>query len=441
MKIRKNAADLSGGEWKRYCKAIVALKHTITAGSSISIYDQFVAIHLGVWGLKFDTREDVYGRDGGHRGPAFLPWHREYLRRYEEALAAIDPTVTLPYWNWGLGGDAETNILFQVDHMGPRGGTVTRGYFAGVATAQNDGLPWIIHKDLRPQHSLRPTGSAASRLWRSGTDGAGALPPAAAVFEVLGKPLFSQFRPALEGGDGLGAGHAGMHNGVHGWMGGDMAFMSSPNDPIFFMHHAQIDRLWASWQRKHPGVKNYNKDELYVGEGHGRYDGMWPWHQGKSAPRPYPSGWSQSPNPAVAVALLPTETYNSFVTPARVMDIEALGYLYQPKKKETSDELSTLAGKILSGAKAPTPAEVKSLAASVLSQDVTRGKRAADMEAEILEYINPPLEQEIAKKETSDALSSLAAKILSGKKKATLADAKKLAGSVLSQDVTKGKRK
>ena len=44
------------------------------------------------------------------------------------------------------------------------------------------------------------------------------------------------------------------------------------------------------------------------------------------------------------------------------------------------------------------------------------------------------------KKETSDEVSSLAAKILGGKK-ATRKDALALAGSVLSQDVTKGKRK
>ena len=37
-----------------------------------------------------------------------------------------------------------------------------------------------------------------------------------------------------------------MHDGVHGWMRGDMGVMSSPNDPIFFMHHAQIDRIWEA---------------------------------------------------------------------------------------------------------------------------------------------------------------------------------------------------
>ena len=45
------------------------------------------------------------------------------------------------------------------------------------------------------------------------------------------------------------------------------------------------------------------------------------------------------------------------------------------KKKETSDKISKLASDVLAGRKKPTQAEVRSLAASALSQDVTKGKR------------------------------------------------------------------
>ena len=258
MRIRKNAAFLSDDEWFRYCQAVVILKHTFPGGSNVSIYDQFVAIHVCVWGLRFSSATGpAAGTDGAHGGPAFLPWHREYLRRYEEALAAVDPTVSLPYWNWGLGSDAETADLFQDDRIGPRGSPVTSGYFAQAATSQNP-LGWTIHPDLRPD------GEALSR---TGNNGVGSLPSQEAVIEALKKPTFSTFRPALEGGTGLNAANARMHNGVHRWVGGDMASMASPNDPIFFMHHAQIDRIWAIWQREHPGVKNYNNDKIKVGKG------------------------------------------------------------------------------------------------------------------------------------------------------------------------------
>ena len=95
MRVRKNAALLTNDEWTRYLNAVVTLKHTFPAGSSVSIYDQLVAMHLCVWGLLGGTGP-AGGTDGAHNGPAFLPWHREYLRRYEEALAAVDPGVSLP---------------------------------------------------------------------------------------------------------------------------------------------------------------------------------------------------------------------------------------------------------------------------------------------------------------------------------------------------------
>ncbi|WP_173780729.1 hypothetical protein [Agarilytica rhodophyticola] len=45
-------------------------------------------------------------------------------------------------------------------------------------------------------------------------------------------------------------------------------------------------------------------------------------------------------------------------------------------KKESGDKMSTLASKVLSGKKKPTKTEVKSLAASVLGQDETKGKKS-----------------------------------------------------------------
>ncbi len=316
MRIRKNAAFLTDDEWTRYCDAVVTLKHTFPGGSSVSIYDQFVAIHLCVWGLRLvGSTGPAAGVDGAHVGPAFLPWHREYLRRYEAALATVDPTVCLPYWNWGLGSETETTDLFQDDRIGPRGGIVTSGYFAEAATVQNS-LGWTIHPDLRP------FGSALSR---TGTAGVSSRPSEAAVFEALEMILFSDFRPALEHGVGLVAGNNDMHDGVHGWVSGDMGAMSSPNDPIFFMHHAQIDRIWAMWQRKHPGVANYNDNDISVGQGHGPGDNMWPWDAGASAPGtpPFPGL-----DPVVAAALIPTEAPIDLVTPEDVLETEALDYIY-----------------------------------------------------------------------------------------------------------------
>jgi Common central domain of tyrosinase len=46
----------------------------------------------------------------------------------------------------------------------------------------------------------------------------------------------------------------GLHNRVHVFVGGDMAPASSPNDPVFFLNHCNVDRLWAAWQNKNPNA-------------------------------------------------------------------------------------------------------------------------------------------------------------------------------------------
>ena len=61
------------------------------------------------------------------------------------------------------------------------------------------------------------------------------------------------FRNRLEGWL-ANAGETGsqLHNRVHIWVGGDMGPGTSPNDPVFFLHHCNVDRLWALWQYAHP---------------------------------------------------------------------------------------------------------------------------------------------------------------------------------------------
>ncbi|MGH4000148.1 MAG: tyrosinase family protein, partial [Pseudonocardiaceae bacterium] len=38
-----------------------------------------------------------------------------------------------------------------------------------------------------------------------------------------------------------------MHNRVHVWVGGDMAPGTSPNDPVFYLNHCNVDRIWEAW--------------------------------------------------------------------------------------------------------------------------------------------------------------------------------------------------
>ena len=46
------------------------------------------------------------------------------------------------------------------------------------------------------------------------------------------------------------------HNNVHVYVGGDMLMGTSPNDPAFYMHHCNVDKLWWEFQMKQPNVRN-----------------------------------------------------------------------------------------------------------------------------------------------------------------------------------------
>jgi hypothetical protein len=48
---------------------------------------------------------------------------------------------------------------------------------------------------------------------------------------------------------------------VHNAVGGTMASASSPADPLFFLHHANIDRIWSEWQVTHPTQNPPNATE------------------------------------------------------------------------------------------------------------------------------------------------------------------------------------
>ena len=139
-----------------------------------------------------------------HSNPRFLPWHRIYLLRMEELLMTVDPTVCIPYWKsseeqafpaWLLSFTPTVNLM-----SGPH--TVTRN-----------------------------TGFAL-------------LPDAAAVATAMANGTFNTFAPSLEG----------IHNSGHVWVGGSMqSILTAPTDPVFWMHHAEIDRIWAEWQTANPG--------------------------------------------------------------------------------------------------------------------------------------------------------------------------------------------
>jgi tyrosinase len=239
MGIRKDQSTLTPGEKARFVKAVLRLKDN-------GIYDRYVRQHRDYFNTLI------------HRTALFLPWHREFLRRFELDLQGVDPGVTLPYWDWTID-NSRFSSPWRVDFMGgngvPPSGPVPDGPFA-FETGN-----WTL-----------TVGDPMAQLTRALGFG-GALASWSTVQSILGQIPYRSFSTDLEDQ---------VHNGVHGWIGGSAARRSSPNDPAFFLLHCNVDRLWADWQRLHPNEARYQG----VGPGLGLNDPMLPWANEFTPPTP-----------------------------------------------------------------------------------------------------------------------------------------------------------
>ncbi|TGB08259.1 tyrosinase family protein [Streptomyces sp. MZ04] len=229
--VRRNQATLSAGEKLRFVAALLELKRS-------GRYDAFVATHNGFIMSDTDNGDRV-----GHRSPSFLPWHRRFLLEFEQELQAVDPSVALPYWDWTADRSTDSS-LWSADFMGGSGragdGRVEDGPFA---FSRGD---WPITQRVDGRNFLsRALGS-----------GGRPLPSRSEVNSVLAMQVYDMppwnsladgFRNHLEGWRGVN-----LHNRIHVWVGGQMATGGSANDPVFWLHHAFVDKLWADWQARHP---------------------------------------------------------------------------------------------------------------------------------------------------------------------------------------------
>jgi tyrosinase len=81
LRMRVNVKDLTAQQRRDFVQAILKLKRTPSPyDPRLSYYNQFVAWHVRA------MRCDV---DAAHMRPSFLPWHREFLLLFEDALRQV----------------------------------------------------------------------------------------------------------------------------------------------------------------------------------------------------------------------------------------------------------------------------------------------------------------------------------------------------------------
>ena len=251
VRVRKAAHRMTVEERDRY---VAALDRMRPLDGSADMMQYFENVH----------------REAGprsHKGPSFLPWHRAFLLHFERQLQAIDPSVSLPYWDW-------TSDVSQV----------LTGDFLGDSTQE------VVEFD-----GLNPI-----RNWTSGNQRIHRKPGVQGIYMGARDPrVENAFQQLTYGPYPQGFGvelEQRLHDDGHTWVGGNQGWMAdagkAAQDPLFYLHHCNVDRTWAQWQYVHDRfgdstpVDYWPAGDYTPGSG---YPGnnleatMWPWNESDSA--------------------------------------------------------------------------------------------------------------------------------------------------------------
>jgi hypothetical protein len=173
----------------------------------------------------------------GQSSADFLIWHRGYLNNFEGILRGMagDPTLALPYWDYGKAEQRTFPEIFAPE-------------FVDEAKAIRNPL----------YHPNRERSFARGLLEISGMIGQAAKTVGSANF-------FHEVGTTGFGGDTLDSDHTQIglleqrpHNDIHLAVGGVInstngamaEITTAAFDPVFWVHHANIDRMWAEWASK-----------------------------------------------------------------------------------------------------------------------------------------------------------------------------------------------
>ncbi|KAI1119484.1 hypothetical protein F5Y14DRAFT_5294 [Nemania sp. NC0429] len=242
--IRREWRSLGKDEKEEYISAAKCLYNVSSqVVSEGSVQDDFAWIHIRYSGAA-------------HEDASFLPWHRMFVHIYEQKLRDHCGLVgQLPYWDWSRDWQNLTtsSIWDDTDGFGSPG----TGESSGISGPFSD-----VHVRYRDNGTISPHRLARSFLnYDSGE--IGSMSGELIKPEIMGRLAragdYDTFRYLIEGT---------LHNVVHLEVVGDLDELTAPNgmfrklhvrrcnadgvitDPIFWLHHVQLDRLWWQWQQE-----------------------------------------------------------------------------------------------------------------------------------------------------------------------------------------------
>ncbi|KAL6704152.1 hypothetical protein ACN47E_008712 [Coniothyrium glycines] len=248
--IRREWRSLSLAERDAYIDAVLCLKtRPSRLGLAHSLYDDFPYIH------------NLFDRDI-HFAASFLPWHRYFIHTYHSALATeCAYAAELPYWDWTLDWTA----LFSSPVWDPRHGFSGNGSLSSSLSSSSssssssspDAQHACISSGRFAHFSVQYRGAARSPHCLARAFGTGE-----SVDELVQHLRPSAIESLIHGPRGPRGGtadddyydflvklEAGPHLAIPKAVMGDFALFTSPNDPVFFLHHSNLDRLWWRWEQ------------------------------------------------------------------------------------------------------------------------------------------------------------------------------------------------
>jgi len=287
-KVRKEWRCISADEraaWMKAVKCLAELPHNPNIAATVdpaisvippinqnsSYYDDFSYAHMDLNILIHSTG-------------FFLPWHRLFVQTFEDELKCkCGYDGVQPYWDWtqDTADFYNATIWSDSDYDGLGSwGDPKNDYEIFTGALKDMRVAYPVPHNVRRNFTLQPflgAGPAPSNSSNSTNSNIGPPSPAPSLMvnttftsEVVNSTVSSftgeyiQFQAHVEGFNGP-------HPGPHVIVGGDLVGSCpfglassacnggpkwSPNDPIFFLHHAMIDKVWYDWQNRDPRNKN-----------------------------------------------------------------------------------------------------------------------------------------------------------------------------------------
>ncbi|TFK17914.1 Di-copper centre-containing protein [Coprinopsis marcescibilis] len=268
LQIRKEWRDISVEDRKDYVRAVKCLMNTPSSSPREGVksrFDEFQGSHI-------DLTDEVH--QVGH----FLAWHRHYLTLYDKALREeCGYRGPGTYWDWTRDADGpglmRDSPIFDPE-TGFGGNGVPGTYTPPPAAPGNPGFPGF--PGLPPGGGFGNQGCVGTGPFKNVTINLGPgrnigahclvrginepmkqSVTSANVRTIMVETTFERFRTLLENG-GRGIAGLGIHGGGHGVVGGElMDPASSPGEPLFYLHHGNLDRIWWKWQSVDPKNRLY----------------------------------------------------------------------------------------------------------------------------------------------------------------------------------------